>query len=154
MLNVLDLFSGIGGFSLGLEKAGMKTVAFCEIDKKCHSVLNKNFPNIPIFGDINGLYLAEQGLVDHDNYNSTIKKIDVICGGFPCQDICIGGKQKGFFDENGKIIRSGTEVFKDKERGAKLSSFMSWLSLVSSTYSPSCIIAEKPFFRGSGTRLS
>jgi len=56
-------------------------------------------------------------------------------------------------DENGKIIRSGTEVFKDKERGAKLSSFMSWLSLVCSTYSPSCIIAEKPFFRGSGTRL-
>ena len=42
-LSVLDLFSGIGGFSLGLEMAGMKTIAFCEIDKKCHYVLNIGF---------------------------------------------------------------------------------------------------------------
>lgn len=56
-------------------------------------------------------------------------------------------------DEYGKITRSGTEVFKDKERGAKLSSFMTWLSGMVSTYNPSCVLVEKPFFRGAGTRL-
>lgn len=51
-MNVLDLFSGIGGFSLGLERAGMRTVAFCEVDKFCREVLRKNWPQIPILQDI------------------------------------------------------------------------------------------------------
>ena len=51
-MNVLDLFSGIGGFSLGLQRAGMKTIAFCEIDKYCQKVLKKNFPDIPIYDDV------------------------------------------------------------------------------------------------------
>ena len=51
-MNVLDLFSGIGGFSLGLERAGMRTVAFCEIDPYCRAVLRKHWPNVPIFEDI------------------------------------------------------------------------------------------------------
>ena len=83
-LSVLDLFSGIGGFSLGLEMAGMKTIAFCEIDKKCHYVLNKHWPEIPIYEDISKL---------------TGISADVICGGFPCQDISIAGKQKGINSE-------------------------------------------------------
>ncbi len=52
MLKVLDLFSGIGGFSLGLERAGMKTIAFCEKDDFCRKVLNKHWPNVPIYSDI------------------------------------------------------------------------------------------------------
>lgn len=51
-MRVLDLFSGIGGFSLGLERAGMQTVAFCEIEPFCRQVLNKHWPNIPIYDDI------------------------------------------------------------------------------------------------------
>ncbi len=53
MLKVLDLFSGIGGFSLGLESTGhFKTIAFCEKDQFCQKVLQKNFKNIPIEGDV------------------------------------------------------------------------------------------------------
>ena len=53
MLKVLDLFSGIGGISLGLERTGgFETVAFCEIDKKAQLVLKKHWPSVPIFEDV------------------------------------------------------------------------------------------------------
>jgi DNA (cytosine-5)-methyltransferase 1 len=87
-LRILDLFSGIGGFSLGLERAGMQTVAFCEIEPFCQAVLRKHWPNIPCYDDIRTLTakrLAEDG----------IGPVDVICGGFPCQDISVAGKGAG-----------------------------------------------------------
>ena len=87
-MQVLDLFSGIGGFSLGLERAGMKTIAFCEIDKKCQLVLKKHWPDVPIFDDIKTL--TKDGL--HE-------RVDVICGGFPCQDISLAGKGAGLSGE-------------------------------------------------------
>jgi len=90
-MKVLDLFSGIGGFSLGLEKAGFETVAFCEIDKKAHKVLAKHWPHVPIFDDVqklNKAALDEQGIA-----------VDVICGGFPCQDISLAGKGAGLEGE-------------------------------------------------------
>ena len=87
-MNVLDLFSGIGGFSLGLERAGMKTVAFCEVDKKCQEVLRKHWKDVPIFDDVTTL----KG-TDIDG------TIDVICGGFPCQDISLAGKGAGLEGE-------------------------------------------------------
>ena len=83
-MNVLDLFSGIGGFSLGLERAGMKTVAFCEVDKKCQQVLKKHWPGVPIFDDVSTL--------KGEDIEETV---DVICGGFPCQDISLAGKGAG-----------------------------------------------------------
>ena len=71
-LKVLDLFSGIGGFSLGLERTGgFETVAFCEIDPFCQKVLNKHWPDVPIYEDVRTL--------DYDG------EIDIITGGFPCQ---------------------------------------------------------------------
>jgi DNA (cytosine-5)-methyltransferase 1 len=100
-LNILDLFSGIGGFSLGLEKTeGFKTVAFCEIDKDAQKVLRKHWPETPVFGDISKL--NSFGLYERIN-----DKIDIIAGGFPCQDISVGGRKKGFKDVNGNTTRSG-----------------------------------------------
>tara|TARA_R110000868_G_scaffold175255_1_gene412204 strand:- start:9 stop:881 length:873 start_codon:yes stop_codon:yes gene_type:complete len=87
-LKVLDLFSGIGGFSLGLERAGMETIAFCELDKACHKVLKKHWPNTPIYDDIRTL-----------NGTNLQNTVDVICGGFPCQDISFAGKGKGLSGE-------------------------------------------------------
>jgi len=86
-MKVLDLFSGIGGFSLGLERAGMETVAFCEIDKKAQLVLKKHWPNVPIYEDVSTLKGDEIG------------SVDVICGGFPCQDISTAGKGAGLAGE-------------------------------------------------------
>ena len=86
-LKVLDLFSGIGGFSLGLESTGhFETIAFCEKDEFCQKVLQKNFKNIPIEGDVRN--------VKGEKY-----KADVVVGGFPCQSISIAGKQKGKDDD-------------------------------------------------------
>ena len=87
-MNVLDLFSGIGGFSLGLDRAGFKTVAFCEVDKKCQAVLKKHWPDVPIFDDVSNL-----------RGEDIEETIDVICGGFPCQDISLAGKGAGLEGE-------------------------------------------------------
>ena len=87
-MNVLDLFSGIGGFSLGLQRAGMKTIAFCEIDKYCQKVLKKNFPDIPIYDDVCKL-----------NGSDINEPVDLICGGFPCQPFSVAGKRLGAADD-------------------------------------------------------
>lgn len=96
-VNVLDLFSGIGGFSLGLERAGMRTVAFCEIDPFCRRVLAKHWPNVPCYDDIRTLTaerLAADGI-----------SVDLICGGFPCQDISVAGKGAGLAGERSGLWR-------------------------------------------------
>jgi len=90
-LRVLDLFSGIGGFSLGLERTGgFETVAFCEIEEFPRKVLAKHWPGVPIYHDVRtltGERLAADGI-----------GVDVICGGFPCQDISTAGNQAGIKD--------------------------------------------------------
>jgi DNA (cytosine-5)-methyltransferase 1 len=89
---VLDLFSGIGGFSLGLERTGgFKTVAFCEIEPFPRRVLKKHWPEVPIYEDVRTLtaaQLAADGI-----------GVDVICGGFPCQDISVAGLGAGIDGE-------------------------------------------------------
>jgi len=80
-LKVLDLFSGIGGFSLGLERAGMQTVAFCEIEEFPRKVLKKHWPHVPIYTDVRELTKER---LDEDGIT-----VDVICGGFPCTDISL-----------------------------------------------------------------
>jgi DNA (cytosine-5)-methyltransferase 1 len=95
-LRVLDLFSGIGGFSLGLERTGgFETVAFCEIEPFCRRVLKKHWPEVPQYDDVRTLTadrLAADGIA-----------VDVITGGFPCQDISHAGRQRGI----GEATRSG-----------------------------------------------
>lgn len=60
-LKVLDLFSGIGGFSLGLERAGMETIAFCEIEDYPRKILNKHWPDVPIAEDVRNLHADIDG---------------------------------------------------------------------------------------------
>jgi DNA (cytosine-5)-methyltransferase 1 len=137
---VLDLFSGIGGFSLGLERTGgFETVAFCEIEKFPQKVLAKHWPEVPIYEDVRSIHgvsntnaaRMEESRVDKaaqgngkerrdyergsrgdgrwiagtcaDGEDRTVGPIDVITGGFPCQDISVAGKQKGI----GEGTRSG-----------------------------------------------
>ena len=89
MMNVLDLFSGIGGFSLGLEWTGhFKTVGFCEVDDKAATILKRRWPGVPVFSDIRNL---KKDMIHEE--------IDVICGGFPCQDISFAGKGAGLVGE-------------------------------------------------------
>ena len=86
-LSVLDLFSGIGGFSVGLEATGkFKTIAFCEKDKFCQKVLQKHWQGTKIYEDIRDL-------------DGTKIKADVITGGFPCQPFSQAGKRKGTDDD-------------------------------------------------------
>lgn len=93
MHKVLDLFAGIGGFSLGLERTGgFETVAFCEIETYAQKVLRKHWPEVPIYDDIRRLTadrLAGDG----------IEGITVVTGGFPCQDISLAGKRAGIDGE-------------------------------------------------------
>jgi len=101
-LRVLDLFSGIGGFSLGLERTGgFETVAFCEIEPFPRRVLAKHWPDVPCYDDVRTLTaerLAADGIA-----------VDVITGGFPCQDISIAGKGAGLAGARsglwGEIVR-------------------------------------------------
>jgi len=90
-MRVLDLFSGIGGMSLGLEWAGMTTAAFCEIEPFPRAVLRKHWPEVPIYDDVRTLTadrLARDG----------VGRIDLVCGGYPCQPFSHAGKQLGHAD--------------------------------------------------------
>ena len=91
MIRILDICSGIGGFSLGLESTGgFDTVAFCEFDDFCCKVLNKHWPDVPIYKD-----LKEIG----NEPERIIQDFDLICGGIPCQPFSVAGKKKGKEDD-------------------------------------------------------
>jgi len=92
VLRVLDLFSGIGGFSLGLERTGgFQTVAFCEIDPFCRRVLAKHWPGVKQYEDVRTLDAAT---LQRDGI-----AVDAIAGGFPCQDVSSAGKRAGIEGE-------------------------------------------------------
>ena len=86
MLTFGSLFTGIGGFDLGFERAGMKCKWQCEIDKDCHTVLKKHWREIPLYDDVRKI-------------TADTEPVDLICGGFPCQDISIAGRRKGLAGE-------------------------------------------------------
>ncbi|QCD44090.1 DNA cytosine methyltransferase [Campylobacter mucosalis] len=123
-MQILDLFSGIGGFSLGFESANFKdydflklpteqesindgffkTVAFCEIDTNCHKVLKKHWADVPIFHDVTKITkddLAQLG------------KIDIITGGFPCQDLSCAGKRVGLSGSRSGLFSEILRLAKD-----------------------------------------
>jgi len=82
-MKFIDFFAGIGGISLGLERAGHECVGHCEIDPYARKVLKKHWPNVPLFGDITKVRPNE------------LPKADLWAGGFPCQDISNAGKRAG-----------------------------------------------------------
>ena len=88
-MRLLDLFSGIGGFSYAAEKliGGYETVAFCEMDDFCQKVLKKHWPQVPIFDDVRTLDASRLG------------RIDIVTGGYPCQPFSQAGKRQGEKDE-------------------------------------------------------
>ncbi len=100
----LDLCSGIGGFALGLQNTGyFKTSAFCEIDSYCHKVLNKNFPDRPIYSDIR-------------EFSPTKENINpfIITSGFPCQPFSVAGRQKGK-DDNRNLWKETFRIIKESK---------------------------------------
>jgi DNA (cytosine-5)-methyltransferase 1 len=111
-LSILDLFSGIGGFSYAAEQlvGGFHTVAFCDTDKACHKVLAKHWPSTPIFPDIRNLTAADIKPLCPNG-------LSLITAGFPCQDLSVAGKQAGYDGERSvlfyEIIRLARELRPD-----------------------------------------
>jgi len=102
-MNVLDLFSGIGGLALGLKRAGMRSAAFCEAEPYCRRVLARHWPGVPIYDDVRTL--------TSDRLRSDGVSVDAIAGGFPCQDISyagfgagLAGERSGLFYEYARLI--------------------------------------------------
>ena len=99
-MKALSLFSGIGGLDLAAEMAGIETAAFCEIEPFAVKVLERRFPGVPIFNDVRTL--TARGLK-----SKGLMPIDVVHGGFPCQDVSTSGKRTGFVNSDGQLTRSG-----------------------------------------------
>ncbi len=98
-MNVLDLFSGIGGFSLGLERAGMRTVAFCEIEPYCRSILAERWPGIDCAEDV-------------QTREHRPGEARVITAGFPCQDISNSGYGAGLAGARSGLWREVVRAFR------------------------------------------
>jgi DNA (cytosine-5)-methyltransferase 1 len=93
-LQVASFFSGIGGFDLGFEMAGMTVVMQSEIDPFCRKVLKKHWPDVPLYGDITAIQAKE------------IPDADIYVAGFPCQDLSLAnqGKRKGLQGERSGLF--------------------------------------------------
>jgi len=110
-MKLLDLFSGIGGFHKGFEKAGFEFdwVGFSDIDKYASAVYKYRYPDAKELGDITSIR-PERDLPDH---------IDILCGGFPCQAFSVAGRRKGFEDTRGTLFFEIARIlrhFRDTEK--------------------------------------
>lgn len=96
-MKFLDLFAGIGGFRLGMERAGHECIGFCEIDKFARA-------SYKAIHDTTGEIELHDITTVSDDFIRTIGNIDVLCGGFPCQAFSIAGKRRGFEDTRGTLF--------------------------------------------------
>jgi DNA (cytosine-5)-methyltransferase 1 len=104
-MKVLSLFSGVGGFDLGLEAAGMETVALCEWNKKAASVLRRHWPHVPIYGDVSDL-TGTQLLADGVHP-------DLVAFGSPCQDLSVAGKRAGLAGERSGLFHEAVRIIRE-----------------------------------------
>jgi len=104
-MNLLSLFSGIGGIDLAAQRAGIETVAFVEINKFCQKVLRKHWPEVPIFDDVTKLSASSLRTA-----GISTESIGIITGGFPCQPHSVSGLRlasndsRDLWDENRRLI--------------------------------------------------
>jgi DNA (cytosine-5)-methyltransferase 1 len=104
-MNVLSLFSGVGGFDLGLENAGMKTIYQCEWDKHATGVLELHWPHVPRWGDITTLTGKE--ILSHGT------PPDVVAWGSPCQDLSVAGLRRGLSGERSGLFHEGIRIINE-----------------------------------------
>ena len=91
-IKVGSLFAGIGGFDLGFARAGFEVAWSVEINPQSQQVLRKQFPNAKIYGDITQVKVED------------LERVDIVCGGFPCQDLSFAGKRKGLAGERSGLF--------------------------------------------------
>ena len=101
-LKFFDLFAGIGGFRLGMERAGHECIGSCEWDKYARETYKKNFGSYPEYDDAKDLH------------PQSLPYFDVLCAGFPCQAFSIAGKRLGFEDTRGTIFFEIARIAKEK----------------------------------------
>jgi DNA (cytosine-5)-methyltransferase 1 len=104
-MKVLSLFSGVGGFDLGLEAAGMETVFQCEWDKHATNILERHWPHIPRWGDVSTL--TGKFILLH------APVIDVVAWGSPCQDLSVAGKRAGLEGSRSGLFHEGVRIIKE-----------------------------------------
>lgn len=104
-MKVLSLFSGVGGFDLGLEAAGMETVALCEWDRHAQAILRRHWPNTPLYGDVSELTGAQ--LIADGVYP------DLVAFGSPCQDLSVAGKRAGLAGERSGLFHEATRIIRE-----------------------------------------
>ena len=104
-MNVLSLFSGVGGFDLGLENAGMKTIYQCEWDKHATRILERHWPTVPRWGDITTL--TAKDILSHGT------PPDVVAWGSPCQDLSVAGKRAGLEGERSGLFHEGIRIINE-----------------------------------------
>ena len=104
-MKVLSLFSGVGGFDLGLENAGMETVFQCEWDKHATKILERHWPHVPRWGDVSTL--TGEHILRH------APVIDVVAWGSPCQDLSVAGKRAGLGGARSGLFHEGVRIIKE-----------------------------------------
>ena len=104
-MKVLSLFSGVGGFDLGLENAGMETVFQCEWDKHATNILERHWPHVPRWGDVSTL--TGQHILAH------APVVDVVAWGSPCQDLSVAGKRAGLQGARSGLFHEGVRIIKE-----------------------------------------
>jgi DNA (cytosine-5)-methyltransferase 1 len=123
-MKVLSLFSGVGGFDMGLENAGMETVYQCEWDKHCLTILDKHWPDVPKWDDVSTL--------TGKHILAGVPVIDVVAWGSPCQDLSVAGKRAGLEGGRSNLFYEGIRIIKElrKETNGQYPRISIWENVV------------------------